>query len=56
MTKLLTLISVHVDMDECENPSTTNCPTIATCQNTYGSFRCQCPQGQHVKDGVCIGK
>ncbi|KGL79819.1 Protein HEG 1, partial [Tinamus guttatus] len=38
------------DVDEClSNP----CPALATCNNTHGSYICQCPLGYELEKGKC---
>ncbi|NXE56002.1 HEG1 protein, partial [Casuarius casuarius] len=42
--------SAFVDVDEClSNP----CPALATCNNTHGSYICQCPLGYELEKGKC---
>ncbi|NXV86139.1 HEG1 protein, partial [Calonectris borealis] len=42
--------STFVDMDKClSNP----CPALATCNNTHGSYICQCPLGYELAKGKC---
>ncbi|NXG87589.1 HEG1 protein, partial [Stercorarius parasiticus] len=42
--------SAFVDMDKClSNP----CPALATCNNTRGSYICQCPLGYELEKGKC---
>ncbi|KFW80209.1 Protein HEG 1, partial [Manacus vitellinus] len=39
-----------VDVDKClSNP----CPALATCNNTHGSYICQCPLGYEMEKGKC---
>ncbi|KFQ09807.1 Protein HEG 1, partial [Leptosomus discolor] len=39
-----------VDVDKClSNP----CPALATCNNTRGSYICQCPLGYELEKGKC---
>ncbi|KFV70293.1 Protein HEG 1, partial [Dryobates pubescens] len=39
-----------VDVDKClSNP----CPALATCNNTHGSYVCQCPLGYELEKGKC---
>ena len=52
---------VVLDVDECQQPDT--CRSNLTCNNTVGSYRCQCPLGftaepgsQDTNDPVCLGK
>ncbi|NWV12308.1 HEG1 protein, partial [Ptilonorhynchus violaceus] len=38
------------DVDKClSNP----CPALATCNNTHGSYICQCPLGYELEKGKC---
>ncbi|NXO50747.1 HEG1 protein, partial [Aramus guarauna] len=42
--------SAFVDVDKClSNP----CPALATCNNTRGSYICQCPLGYELEKGKC---
>ncbi|NXE81434.1 HEG1 protein, partial [Cochlearius cochlearius] len=42
--------SAFVDVDRClSNP----CPALATCNNTHGSYICQCPLGYELEKGKC---
>uniref|UniRef100_A0A2C9JE69 Cubilin n=1 Tax=Biomphalaria glabrata TaxID=6526 RepID=A0A2C9JE69_BIOGL len=41
------------DIDECQNTSNA-CPAHANCQNTIGSFECNCGQGFRKYNGQCI--
>ncbi|NWW86027.1 HEG1 protein, partial [Rhynochetos jubatus] len=42
--------SDFVDVDKClSNP----CPALATCNNTHGSYICQCPLGYELEKGKC---
>ncbi|NXP21307.1 HEG1 protein, partial [Scytalopus superciliaris] len=42
--------SAFVDVDKClSNP----CPALATCNNTHGSYICQCPLGYELEKGKC---
>ncbi|NXL51544.1 HEG1 protein, partial [Podilymbus podiceps] len=42
--------SAFVDVDKClSNP----CPALATCNNTRGSYICQCPLGYEMEKGKC---
>lgn len=47
------------DVNECTS-SDNECVTAATCENTDGSYQCNCPVGYHGdgrKDGTgCNGK
>ncbi|NXU15858.1 HEG1 protein, partial [Pardalotus punctatus] len=39
-----------IDVDKClSNP----CPALATCNNTHGSYICQCPLGYELEKGKC---
>ena len=42
--------NVCADIDECADPSTNLCEAPATCQNTVGSFICNCPAEGYTKD------
>lgn len=46
--------STFLDVDKClSNP----CPALATCNNTHGSYICQCPLGYELEKGKCnLGK
>ncbi|XP_009874287.1 PREDICTED: protein HEG homolog 1 [Apaloderma vittatum] len=47
----LRLSSPATDVDKClSNP----CPALATCNNTHGSYICQCPLGYELEKGKCI--
>ncbi|XP_035187300.1 protein HEG homolog 1 isoform X3 [Oxyura jamaicensis] len=42
--------SPATDVDRClSNP----CPALATCNNTHGSYVCQCPLGYELEKGKC---
>ncbi|NWI55185.1 HEG1 protein, partial [Calyptomena viridis] len=42
--------SAFVDVDKClSNP----CPALATCNNSHGSYICQCPLGYELEKGKC---
>lgn len=43
-----------VDVDECVDGSHT-CDEIATCVNTEGSYKCNCPHGYVVNGSKCGG-
>ena len=50
-----------IDLDECQSPDA--CGDNHTCNNTVGSYRCECPIGfiadsgaQDTLNPVCIGK
>lgn len=42
------------DMNECEQPESVCTEDHQECLNTVGSYRCQCAQGFHEEDGVCV--
>lgn len=42
-----------VDIDECEN--TTICQANSVCQNTNGSYSCNCDNGYSLAAGKCVG-
>ena len=48
------LLFIHtflsIDIDECDE-GTHNCPRSTTCKNTYGSYECECADG----NGDCRG-
>ncbi|XP_068805212.1 protein HEG homolog 1 isoform X2 [Struthio camelus] len=49
-TAVLRTSSPVADVDEClSNP----CPALATCNNTHGSYICQCPLGYELEKGKC---
>ncbi|XP_071418167.1 protein HEG homolog 1 isoform X2 [Pithys albifrons albifrons] len=42
--------SAATDVDKClSNP----CPALATCNNSHGSYICQCPLGYELEKGKC---
>ncbi|XP_065606775.1 protein HEG homolog 1 isoform X2 [Cyrtonyx montezumae] len=44
------ITSPATDVDGClSNP----CPALATCNNTHGSYVCQCPLGYELEKGKC---
>ena len=52
---------IVLEIDECLQPDT--CRPELTCNNTVGSYRCQCPLGfiaepgpQNTTNPVCLGK
>ncbi|KAM9284659.1 LOW QUALITY PROTEIN: protein HEG homolog 1 [Cariama cristata] len=46
----LRMSSPATDVDKClSNP----CPALATCNNTHGSYFCQCPLGYELEKGKC---
>ncbi|XP_067995131.1 protein HEG homolog 1 isoform X1 [Melanerpes formicivorus] len=46
----LRMSSPGTDVDKClSNP----CPALATCNNTHGSYVCQCPLGYELEKGKC---
>uniref|UniRef100_A0A8C8B795 EGF-like domain-containing protein n=1 Tax=Otus sunia TaxID=257818 RepID=A0A8C8B795_9STRI len=46
----LRTLSPATDVDKClSNP----CPALATCNNTRGSYICQCPLGYELEKGKC---
>ncbi|KAM6131703.1 LOW QUALITY PROTEIN: protein HEG homolog 1 [Phoenicopterus ruber ruber] len=46
----LRMSSPATDVDKClSNP----CPALATCNNTRGSYICQCPLGYELEKGKC---
>ncbi|NWR47033.1 HEG1 protein, partial [Regulus satrapa] len=46
----LFLLVFFKEMDKClSNP----CPALATCNNTHGSYICQCPLGYELEKGKC---
>ncbi|XP_061329044.1 protein HEG homolog 1 isoform X4 [Pezoporus flaviventris] len=49
-TPRLRMSSPATDVDKClSNP----CPALATCNNTHGSYICQCPLGYELEKGKC---
>lgn len=49
-------ISFHLDIDECENDEFSCDTKTSECQNTNGSYVCNCIQG-YIKNGTeCIGE
>lgn len=47
------LLVALVDNDECESLRLNNCDQV--CQNTVGSYLCQCSDGFIMFDGNCEG-
>ena len=52
---------IVLDIDECQQPDA--CRSNLTCNNTVGSYRCECPLGftadpasQNKTNPVCQGK
>jgi len=52
---------IVLDIDECQQPDA--CRSNLTCNNTAGSYRCECPPGyaaepesQSTNNPVCHGK
>jgi len=46
------------DTDECQEAALdrrTLCPQPQLCENTPGSFRCQCPPGTEMINNTCRG-
>ncbi|NXY27593.1 HEG1 protein, partial [Pomatorhinus ruficollis] len=44
------LFLTFIEVDKClSNP----CPALATCNNTHGSYICQCPLGYELEKGKC---
>ncbi|XP_031557585.1 neurogenic locus notch homolog protein 4-like, partial [Actinia tenebrosa] len=41
-------------IDECQTSSSSKCPEFSTCQNTNGSFHCQCNVGYKLNDSKCV--
>ncbi|NWZ66176.1 HEG1 protein, partial [Acrocephalus arundinaceus] len=47
---LFCLVLTFIEVDKClSNP----CPALATCNNTHGSYICQCPLGYELEKGKC---
>ncbi|KAL2102265.1 hypothetical protein ACEWY4_001433 [Coilia grayii] len=42
------------DVNECEQPETVCTEEHQECRNTVGSYTCECSDGFHEEDGVCI--
>ena len=49
----LLLLFFVLDINECLNFSTTDCHPNALCQNTIGSFDCQCFPGYTGNGSIC---
>ncbi|NXA42773.1 HEG1 protein, partial [Eudromia elegans] len=50
LVDLCFFLFIFADVDEClSNP----CPALATCNNTHGSYICQCPLGYELEKGKC---
>ena len=47
---------IHTDIDECTSRSHNCYPTLATCNNTFGSFLCNCIQGYSGDGVMCSGE
>lgn len=43
-----------VNLDECANPSISNCGENFLCQDLVGSYLCYCPTGYHKINGQCL--
>ena len=59
--KSLFVCSIFADYDECQSPDA--CQSDYVCNNTVGSYTCECPLGyvadsgpQNPLDPVCVGK
>ena len=48
-----TLNFTTLDINECDEMV---CPTHSTCENTLGSYSCQCSPGYEWKHSACLGK
>ena len=47
-------VSVHADVDECEEPTMNNCnDSRSMCINTEGSYACQCSPGYRGNGFTC---
>jgi len=44
------------DIDECDNSSLFTCPAFSTCNNTEGSYVCQCETGYIPTGQGCSSK
>ncbi len=51
---------ITTDIDDCKTAKRKrkNCGDVATCENTEGSFHCECPEGFSFdkKERECYGK
>ena len=47
---------IHTDIDECTSRSHNCYPMLATCNNTFGSFLCNCIQGYSGDGVMCSGE
>ena len=50
----LIIILIFLDINECDGNH--SCPQESSCQNIYGSFRCNCPAKKASYNGMCVGK
>ena len=48
-------LSLGVDRDECQDPSTNDCDKNAICENNVGSFECSCKKGFTGNGKTCQG-
>ncbi|NXR77448.1 HEG1 protein, partial [Pycnonotus jocosus] len=46
-------LCVRVSMTEVDKCLSNPCPALATCNNTHGSYVCQCPLGYELEKGKC---
>ncbi|KAH9523898.1 hypothetical protein Btru_047351 [Bulinus truncatus] len=44
-------VNCEIDVNECTQPDV--CPSGYVCENTIGSYKCQCPTGYKLENGVC---
>ncbi|KAH9523894.1 hypothetical protein Btru_047340 [Bulinus truncatus] len=44
-------VNCEIDVNECTQPDV--CPSGYVCENTIGSYRCQCPTGYKLKNETC---
>ena len=58
MTIKFVIRKVYLDIDECIDSEVTGvCPQNSLCNNTNGSFTCDCQEGyQELQNGTCNGK